>query len=138
MTTKREELLAERERLQQRELAIYEEMKQGADSTRVDELLRERRANLRRQVELVDEIGALNLTTELKRDHQITVKCTGGGSGCGKLYTILARHEDVERWRKGELIQNAMPYLSNDQRELLMSQTCGECWRRFFGEEDDE
>lgn len=47
--------------------------------------------------------------------------------------------EDYQAWEDGELIQNAMPYLSADEREVLISGTCGPCFEQMFGEgEDDE
>ena len=44
--------------------------------------------------------------------------------------------EDVTAWENGELIQNAMPYLSADEREVLISGTCGPCFDRMFGGEE--
>ena len=40
----------------------------------------------------------------------------------------------------GELIQNAMGYLSEDERELLISGICGKCFDEIFADEaeDDE
>ena len=43
--------------------------------------------------------------------------------------------EDYDRWTNGELIQKAMPYLSPDQREQLMTGICPCCWTKSFGEE---
>lgn len=54
---------------------------------------------------------------------------------CGEVYYIAIDPVDVERWQNGELIQNAMPYLSADERELIISGTCGQCWGKMFGEE---
>jgi hypothetical protein len=39
----------------------------------------------------------------------------------------------IEEWRNGALIQDAFPNLTLDQRELLKTQTCGECWNKLFG-----
>ena len=44
--------------------------------------------------------------------------------------------EDVTAWENGELIQNAMPYLSADEREVLISGTCGPCFDKMFGSEE--
>lgn len=43
-------------------------------------------------------------------------------------------------WRSGELIQDAMPEVSADDRELLISGTCGKCFDEMFPEipEDEE
>lgn len=42
----------------------------------------------------------------------------------------------VEKWRQGELIQNAMPDLSKDLREMLISGTCPKCWNDMFPPEE--
>ena len=44
--------------------------------------------------------------------------------------------EDVTAWENGELIQIAMPYLTPDEREVLISGTCGPCFDRMFGGEE--
>lgn len=51
---------------------------------------------------------------------------------CETVYALMIDPDDLKRWRKGELIQTAMPYLSADQRELLISGTCGKCFDKMF------
>jgi len=36
-------------------------------------------------------------------------------------------------WQRGELIQNALPELNTDQRELLISGICPKCWDERLG-----
>jgi hypothetical protein len=36
--------------------------------------------------------------------------------------------------KRGELIQNVLPNLSVDERELFISKTCGTCYDRMFAE----
>lgn len=55
------------------------------------------------------------------------VRCSGEKS-------IEADPRDVESWRDGELIQDAMPYLDSDQREMFISGICSVCWNKMFGE----
>ena len=57
---------------------------------------------------------------------------------CGTTVQIPVIGPDYDRWKNGELIQNAMPYLSADEREILISGTCGPCFDRMFGEGEDE
>jgi len=58
---------------------------------------------------------------------------------CGTVVQITVLGPDYEKWEEGELIQNAMPYLSPGEREILISGTCGPCFEQMFGEgEDDE
>tara|TARA_R100000008_G_scaffold85411_1_gene75260 strand:- start:3302 stop:3499 length:198 start_codon:yes stop_codon:yes gene_type:complete len=54
---------------------------------------------------------------------------------CGGEQAIEAKVEDVNSWRDGVLIQNAMPYLSADEREMFISGICPICWEKIFGEE---
>jgi hypothetical protein len=38
---------------------------------------------------------------------------------------------------RGELIQDALPELSADERELLISNTCPKCWNEMFPPEEE-
>ena len=56
---------------------------------------------------------------------------------CEKEYEINARKVDWERWDNNEdSIQNCFPYLSADERELILSGICGKCFDALFGDED--
>ena len=52
---------------------------------------------------------------------------------CGVSYSVMADEADVCNWQDGVLIQDAMPYLNADERELLISGTCPDCWIEMFG-----
>jgi hypothetical protein len=56
---------------------------------------------------------------------------------CEETHKLHVNAIDFESWKQGELIQNAMPYMDISDRELLISETCGECWEDMFGEDDD-
>jgi hypothetical protein len=62
------------------------------------------------------------------------VKCR---AGCKREFEVLVTEQQLSKWRGGMLIQKAMPNLSPDQRELLISGTCGECWEKMFKEEEE-
>ena len=51
---------------------------------------------------------------------------------CKVDHVVMADHMDVANWENGALIQDAMPYLSADDRELLISGTCGACFDKMF------
>jgi len=51
---------------------------------------------------------------------------------CLNVQTILVDMSDVRKWQKGELIQNAMPYLTANERELMISGMCPICWNETF------
>jgi|TARA_R110000751_G_scaffold227971_2_gene329709 hypothetical protein len=58
---------------------------------------------------------------------------------CKSVHILLVDSVDFSRWKGGELIQDVMPYLSADDREILISNICGLCFDQMFGEgEDDE
>lgn len=51
---------------------------------------------------------------------------------CRKVKRVVMPAKGYLRWRQGELIQNALPTVSKDDRELLISQTCGSCFDQLF------
>jgi hypothetical protein len=55
---------------------------------------------------------------------------------CSAINLVSANVKDVEVWKAGELIQRALPYLTTNERELLISGICPPCWDSTFG--DDE
>jgi uncharacterized protein YqfB (UPF0267 family) len=56
---------------------------------------------------------------------------------CNELNEIHANLEGFVSWQQGELIQNALPELSVDQRELLISGICPKCWDEMFPSDED-
>lgn len=60
---------------------------------------------------------------------------------CGECYKpkeLSFDQEDWKRWKAGTLIQDAMPYLTLDERELLISGTCGGCFDKMCASSQDE
>lgn len=57
---------------------------------------------------------------------------------CFTRYEFEIDPEDYYAFRNGKFAQEAFPYLTADQRELLVSQTCGPCFDRMFPEDEDE
>lgn len=51
---------------------------------------------------------------------------------CGNSFALKVGIMDYLAWEDGKLIQDAMPYLSKEERELLVSGTCGECFDAMF------
>ena len=51
---------------------------------------------------------------------------------CKDTHILMVNIRDAKRWKEGELIQDAMPYLTPDERELLISGTCGKCFDKMF------
>ena len=46
--------------------------------------------------------------------------------------------EQLAEWKNGKLIQNAMPNLSADDREFIMTGVTSEEWANEFGDEEED
>lgn len=59
---------------------------------------------------------------------------------CGHAHEIAVNEADYWDWEDGELAQVAFPYLSAEEREMLISGICPKCWDEMFGlpEEEEE
>ena len=57
---------------------------------------------------------------------------------CNTEHLIFVDREAYENWQNGELIQDALFMLSADEREMLMSGTCGECFDKLFPDQDED
>lgn len=56
---------------------------------------------------------------------------------CHKLVTVVVKRHDYFDWKEGKLAQDAFPYLSEGEREVIMSMICEPCFDEMFEEEDD-
>ena len=62
-------------------------------------------------------------------DDHCTVQCRL----CDNVYAIIYNREDMVDWLTGsKFIQDAMWYLSAGERELLISNTCSDCFDKLF------
>jgi hypothetical protein len=62
---------------------------------------------------------------------EITERCLV----CHREVTIEVPEDGYERWQVGlQKIQHAMPSVSAEDRELLISGTCARCFARLFKE----
>lgn len=55
----------------------------------------------------------------------------------GKIHSwdLPVTQEQLDRWQAGCLIQNAMPQLTADEREFIMTGTTPDEWDAMFGED---
>ena len=52
---------------------------------------------------------------------------------CGVVYSIILNKQDLVDWTSGDkYIQDIFHYLSPNERELLISNTCGSCFDKMF------
>lgn len=51
---------------------------------------------------------------------------------CHALSDVIVGSADYKAWQSGLVIQEAMPHLSVDDREKLITGFCSPCWDRMF------
>ena len=66
----------------------------------------------------------------MKLEHEFTKKSMMSGK-VNKVKMTLDM-DDYAAWQNGQLIQNAMPYLTPDEREFLMTGITKEEWASMF------
>lgn len=57
---------------------------------------------------------------------------------CHRESDISVDINDLYAWKKGTPIQWAFPYLSPDEREMILTDICGDCWDKMIGSDEDE
>ena len=55
---------------------------------------------------------------------------------CRQVVVVEADPKGYRAWRSGALIQDALPNLSDTEREMLMTGFCAACQEEIFREED--
>ena len=61
-------------------------------------------------------------------EHIITKTCWQ----CHETFHLTVTCDQWDQWHAGALIQDAFPHLSADDREILISGTCGACFDKMF------
>jgi hypothetical protein len=64
-----------------------------------------------------------------------TLTCVGTCPISGKGWELVVEAEQYSKWQDGDLIQNAFPELSADDRELLITGITAEAWDETFSDE---
>lgn len=57
---------------------------------------------------------------------------------CGEPHYVMIDKQGLEEYKNGALIHRAFPYLTADERELLISGTCSDCWSNMKCGDDEE
>jgi|TARA_R110002020_G_scaffold223030_2_gene432030 hypothetical protein len=71
------------------------------------------------------------LSPEQEFNFEVELHC----DSCDHEETVLVRERDYNAWAgNGVYIQDAFYYLSAGQRELMISNTCDDCWKKLYGE----
>lgn len=53
---------------------------------------------------------------------------------CHRFGVVEVNEGDYNDWQNGAKAQDAFPYLSAEEREMLISDTCPTCWAKMFDE----
>lgn len=54
---------------------------------------------------------------------------------CRRKHSLAVKTEHLQRWQRGEMIQDCTPDLDDNDRERLISGTCPECWDKMWPED---
>ena len=71
---------------------------------------------------------------ENKKEYIIITTCPF----CGHAHEVAVNEDDFWDWDDGKNAQDAFPYLTPDEREMLISGICPKCWNKTFGEENED
>ena len=74
-----------------------------------------------------------NLQEKGKVSNMSKIKLIGDCVWCNKTWAVEVNSADLEEYDKGELVQNAFPYLTATERECLISGMCPTCQDKIFG-----
>ena len=75
----------------------------------------------------------------LKPAHGNTISLSAPCHMCRQRHTVTGDTPAVKRWMAGEsYVQDLFPEMSADDREFLITQTCGVCWNKMMGGEDND
>lgn len=55
---------------------------------------------------------------------------------CGTSSVLKIRRNELDRWKRGDYIQDAFPTMTPADREMLISGTHPACWNSLFSEDD--
>lgn len=56
---------------------------------------------------------------------------------CRESYIVPISEQEYLNWiNKGTFVQDEFPKLNSNERELLISQTCGNCWNKIFNTDE--
>ena len=56
----------------------------------------------------------------------------------GESHYMDVKQLDLDAFEDGELIQNAFPYLTNEQRELIITGLTDDMWGDMFPDDEEE
>lgn len=58
-------------------------------------------------------------------------------TGINRTMDLNVTEDQINKWKEGACIQDAMPQLTNDEREFIMTGITQEEWDKAFGDNDE-
>ena len=89
--------------------------------------------SLKFRLDMVDNYSILVVK---EKDMNIIMTKTYNCNHCDHSEDITFGFDDYAKWKDGEYIQFALDYLTPDEREMIISGTCGKCFDEFFPPND--
>jgi hypothetical protein len=83
-----------------------------------------------------DIYGIMGDMETTQKGNDMMTKLWATCNRCKDQVEMAVNVDDYTSWENGSLIQDAMPYLSAGEREVLISGTCGKCFDKMFGSEE--
>ena len=56
---------------------------------------------------------------------------------CGTEHEVFVDTNDFIDWQEGKYVQQVWPNLTADDREVMISGTCGPCFDKMFGDDGE-
>ena len=75
------------------------------------------------------------ITHQQTGENKMEITRTSGFTGITHTIEMDVTHAQIAAWKNGMVIQQAMPHLSPDEREFLMTGITAEEWENAFGED---
>lgn len=91
------------------------------------------------------DVQTYNLLSSLSRDQfkeqgkNMPIIVTKICKTCGQVIEMEVNEKDLVMYRAGVVkVQDAFPYLTPAEREILVSDICGDCFDAMFAKEEEE
>lgn len=57
---------------------------------------------------------------------------------CDETVTVLINGPQIWKINQGATVQEVMPFANPELRERFISGTCGKCWTKMFGQDEED
>lgn len=131
---KKERLVNEYNKLRHKETCLYNKaLSLPIDSDEFRNTVKKLNSTLSKKFHIGNKIKKIDMNEKGHKKQATAETIKVDCRECGNSYSLSVNPKDFADWKNGKYIQDAMPYLTPAQRELLMSGICGKCWHKMFG-----